>query len=164
MQILKVFEPRTTAAMHPIYHKAALTIIEPTFKKEARPKTGIQNRTYHKNNLNNMDPDQIKTQMLHCFLLTTLQRPWQAPFRKRRKTSSLRFSSQDLRPFPTHIAVSYEGHSGMIRVVAVEEPCAKWSGVQPCHRECFRFDNVRFEEGRSDAVWFTRLYESMSCC
>ena len=29
-------------------------------------------------------------------------------------------SLQDLRPFPTHIAVSYEGHSGMVRAVAVE--------------------------------------------
>eukprot|EP00434_Breviolum_minutum_P017095 symbB.v1.2.015086.t1/scaffold1118.1/size136889/9 len=29
-------------------------------------------------------------------------------------------SPKDLRPFPTHIAVSYEGHSGMVRAVAVE--------------------------------------------
>ncbi|CAE8738488.1 unnamed protein product, partial [Polarella glacialis] len=26
----------------------------------------------------------------------------------------------DLRPFPTHIAVSYDGHSGMVRGIAVE--------------------------------------------
>ena len=35
-------------------------------------------------------------------------------------------SLQDLRPFPTHIAVSYEGHSGMVRAVAVE---ARWGPV-----------------------------------
>ena len=35
-------------------------------------------------------------------------------------------SLQDLRPFPTHIAVSYEGHSGMVRAVAVE---AGWGPV-----------------------------------
>ncbi|CAE7398295.1 bop1, partial [Symbiodinium sp. CCMP2456] len=29
-------------------------------------------------------------------------------------------SPKDLRPFPTHIAVAYEGHSGMVRAVAVE--------------------------------------------
>eukprot|EP00435_Cladocopium_sp_Y103_P057442 s497_g19.t1 len=29
-------------------------------------------------------------------------------------------SPKDLRPFPTHISVSYEGHSGMVRAVAVE--------------------------------------------
>merc|ERR1719261_1402033 len=27
---------------------------------------------------------------------------------------------KDLRPFPTHIAVSYEGHTGMVRGVAVD--------------------------------------------
>ncbi|CAJ1402027.1 unnamed protein product [Effrenium voratum] len=29
-------------------------------------------------------------------------------------------SPKDLRPFPTHIAVAYEGHSGMVRAIAVE--------------------------------------------
>lgn len=29
-------------------------------------------------------------------------------------------SPKDLRPFPTHIAVAYEGHTGMVRIVAVE--------------------------------------------
>merc|ERR1712232_212170 len=29
-------------------------------------------------------------------------------------------SPKDLRPFPTHIAVSYEGHTGMVRGVAVD--------------------------------------------
>merc|ERR1719343_419000 len=34
-------------------------------------------------------------------------------------------SPKDLRPFPTHIAVSYEGHSGMVRAVAVD-PSGEW--------------------------------------
>merc|ERR1719343_1312955 len=29
-------------------------------------------------------------------------------------------SPKDLRPFPTHISVSYEGHTGMVRGVAVD--------------------------------------------
>ena len=33
---------------------------------------------------------------------------------------SFHAARQDLRPFPTHIAVAYEGHSGMVRAVAVE--------------------------------------------
>ena len=42
---------------------------------------------------------------------------------------------QDLRPFPTHISVSYEGHSGMVRAVAVEArtPGRKpWNAAKRC--------------------------------
>eukprot|EP00928_Gymnodinium_smaydae_P020453 TRINITY_DN17902_c0_g2_i1.p1 TRINITY_DN17902_c0_g2~~TRINITY_DN17902_c0_g2_i1.p1 ORF type:complete len:733 (-),score=140.95 TRINITY_DN17902_c0_g2_i1:349-2547(-) len=34
-------------------------------------------------------------------------------------------SPKDLRPFPTHIAVSYDGHTGMVRGVAVD-PSGQW--------------------------------------
>jgi len=34
-------------------------------------------------------------------------------------------SPKDLRPFPTHVAISYEGHTGMVRHVAVD-PTGHW--------------------------------------
>ena len=38
---------------------------------------------------------------------------------------------KDLRPFPTHISVSYEGHSGMVRAVAVEARTEESHGTWP---------------------------------
>ena len=50
--------------------------------------------------------------------------PWMTPHHRSlfQSGTALDFGlrPEDLRPFPTHIAVSYEGHEGMIRSVAVE--------------------------------------------
>mmetsp|Transcript_46714 Transcript_46714/g.130049 ORF Transcript_46714/g.130049 Transcript_46714/m.130049 type:complete len:760 (-) Transcript_46714:90-2369(-) len=69
-------------------------------------------------------------------------------------------SPKDLRPFPTHIAVSYDGHTGMVRKVAVD-PTGQWIATvsgdktlrvwEVSSGRCFR--SVEFMDTATAVAW-----------
>mmetsp|Transcript_29615 Transcript_29615/g.68880 ORF Transcript_29615/g.68880 Transcript_29615/m.68880 type:complete len:764 (+) Transcript_29615:52-2343(+) len=69
-------------------------------------------------------------------------------------------SPKDLRPFPTHIAVSYEGHSLMVRGVAVD-PTGQWlatvSGDETVRiwevATGRQFRSIKFEDAATAVAW-----------
>jgi len=72
-------------------------------------------------------------------------------------------SPKDLRPFPTHVAVTYEGHTGMVRKVTVD-PSGHWiATVSADETLCIwevssgrRFRRVKFSAAATAVAWNPR--------